>query len=102
MAHDPVLVTSAGKSGTEERHERMRRYLLTQVVRVVCLVLAVALPGPLWFRLLFVPAALLLPYLGVVAANGAPKRPKVEANAMVERVEPVRLQLEPGSVVDMD
>lgn len=80
----------------------MRRYLLTQSVRVVSLVLAVVLPGPLWFRLLFVPAALLLPYLGVVAANGGPPKQQVEDNAMIERVEPIRLQLDPARTIDQD
>lgn len=102
MAADPIVVTSAGRSGTEDRQARMKRYLAMQSVRVVCLVLAVALPGPLWFRLLFVPAALLLPYLGVVAANGGPAKQKVEANAMVDRVEPIRLQLDPARTVDQD
>ena len=80
----------------------MRRYLVMQSVRVVCLVLAVTVPGPLWVRLLFVPAALLLPYLGVVAANGGPAKQKVTANAMVDRVEPVRLQLDPARTIDQD
>lgn len=80
----------------------MRRYAITQVVRVVCFVLAVALPVPLAVKLLLVLGALVLPWLGVVAANGGPSRARVRATAMVDRVEPVRLQLDPGTVVDQE
>ncbi|MDX6265314.1 MAG: hypothetical protein QOD70_54, partial [Frankiales bacterium] len=38
----------------------MRRYAITQVVRVVCFVLAVALPVPLAVKLLLVLGALVL------------------------------------------
>ncbi|MCW2673137.1 MAG: hypothetical protein JWP14_1726 [Frankiales bacterium] len=80
----------------------MRRYAITQVVRVVCFVLAVALPVPLAVKLLLVLGALVLPWLGVVAANGGPSRARVRPTAMVDRVEPVRLQLDPGTVVDQE
>jgi len=80
----------------------MRRYLVMQVVRVVCLILAVVLPVPLWARLAFIPAAMLLPYLGVVAANAGPSRERVAASAMVDRVEPLRLQLDPARTVEQD
>ena len=101
-APDPVRITSAAQSGTAEREARMRRYAVMQAVRVVCLVLAVALPVPLWARLAFIPAAVLLPYFGVVAANAGPSRERAVANAMVDRVEPVRLQLDPGRTVDQE
>lgn len=80
----------------------MRRYVVTQGVRLVCLVLAVSLPVPVWAKLLLVLGALVLPWMGVVAANGGPARERTRETAMVERVEPVRLQLDPGTVVDQD
>lgn len=101
-ASDPVRITSAAQSGTEEREARMRRYALTQLVRVVCLVCAVALPVPLWAKLAFIPAAVVLPYFGVVAANAGPSRERARETALVDRVEPVRLQLDPGRTVDQD
>ena len=105
-APDPVRITSAAMSGTEEREARMRRYAVMQGVRVVCLVLAVALPVPLWGRLAFIPAALLLPYLGVVAANAGPSRERAVSTALidgrVERVGPLRLQLDPGRTIDAE
>ena len=102
MATDPVLVTSAGRSGSEEREARMRRYLMTQSVRLVCLVLAVSLPVPVWGKLLLVLGALVLPWMGVVTANAGPRRERLGENAMVERVEPIRLQLDPARTVDQD
>jgi hypothetical protein len=99
---DTVRITSAGRSATEDREARMRRYLITQIVRIVCLVLAVVLPAPLWARLAFIPAALLLPYLGVVAANAGPSRERLAGTALVERAEPVRLQLDLGQAIDQD
>ena len=101
-APDPVRITTAGRSGTQERELRMRRYAITQLVRVVCLVVAVFLPAPLWVRLAFIPAALLLPYLGVVSANAGPSRERPRETALVDRVEPVRLQLDPGRTVDQE
>jgi hypothetical protein len=102
MATDPVVVTSAGRSGTQEREARMRRYVITQAVRVVCFVLAVSLPVPLWAKLALIVGALVLPWMGVVAANAGPSRERSRDNAMVDRVEPIRLQLDPGRTIDQD
>jgi hypothetical protein len=106
VTSDPVRITaritSAGQSATEEREARMRRYVVTQLVRVVCLVVAVVLPAPLPVRLAFIPAALLLPYLGVVAANAGPSRERGTESALVERTAPVRLQLDPARTVEQD
>jgi hypothetical protein len=102
MAADPLVVTSAGRSATEERAARMRRYAVTQAVRVGCFVLAVSLPVPLWVKLLLVLAALVLPWMGVVAANAGPSRERPRDNAMVDRVESIPLQLEPGRTIDQE
>ena len=99
-APDPVVVTSAGRSATEEREARLRRYAVTQGVRLLCFVLAVSLPVPLWAKLVLLLGSLVLPWMGVVTANAGPSRQKAREHAMVDRVEPVRLQLEPGSVID--
>lgn len=102
MAPDPVVVTSASRSGTQEREARMRRYLVTQGVRVACFVLAVTLPVPLWAKLGLIVGALVLPWMGVVAANAGPSRERARDNAMVDRVEPIPLQLEPGRTIDQE
>lgn len=50
----------------------MRRYLISMSVRTVCFVLAVAVNGPM--RWVFALAAVVLPYVAVVAANAGPRR----------------------------
>lgn len=96
----PVVVTTAGRSGTEDRRLRQRRYAQTQAVRLLCFVLAVALPVPLWAKLLLIAGAFTLPWLGVVAANAGPSVERKRANALVDRPQLVRIALEPGRDVD--
>ena len=80
---------------------RQRRYALTQAVRLVCFLLAVALPVPLPAKLVLIVGAFVLPWVGVVTANGGPKRePLVRPDALIERTEPVRIALEPGRDID--
>jgi len=96
----PVVVTSARRSGSDDLRMRQRRYTVTQAVRLVCFLLAVALPVPLWAKLVLVVGAFVLPWMGVVAANGGPTLERRRATAMVARVEPVRIALEPGRDLD--
>jgi len=102
IRHDEtVIVTTAGRSGSEDRRLRQRRYAQMQAVRLVSFVLAVLLPVPLGFKLALIGAALVLPWMGVVTANGGPtvargSRPA----ALVDRDEPVRIALEPGRDLD--
>ncbi|MFN2537713.1 MAG: DUF3099 domain-containing protein [Mycobacteriales bacterium] len=102
MTSEPVVVTSAARSASEDREARMRRYVVTQGVRVLCFVLAVSLPVPLWAKLLLILGALVLPWMGVVAANGGPSRERVRANAMVGRPEPMPLRLDAGRTIDQE
>ena len=101
MNPDPVVVTTAGRSGTDDRRKRQRRYAQTQALRLVCFLLAVFLPVPLWARLVLIVAAFVLPWVGVVNANGGPSRDtRARPDALVDRVEPVRIALEPGRDLD--
>ena len=63
----PQSVTSVGQSPDEERRDRMRKYLISQVVRVVCIILAVVVHG--WMMWIFFAGAIFLPYFAVVLAN---------------------------------
>ena len=76
-----VVVTNAGLSGTDDRELRERRYILSQGLRMVCFLLAVVLPVPLWAKLLLMVGAFALPWMGVVAANAGPtvQRRRVQA-----------------------
>jgi hypothetical protein len=98
-----TVVTSAGLSGTEDRKLRQRRYAITQAIRVSCFVLAVALPVPLWAKLILIVGAFTLPWMGVVAANAGPTVQRGRKNAMIEHPEePLRIAIEPGRTIDGD
>ena len=101
---DVVVVSSAGRSHSEDIGLRQRRYLATQSLRVVCLLLAATLPVPLAVKGVLLLGALVLPYFGVVMANAGPardrRRPAVSERAVEQ---PVRLPIAaPGRVVDME
>lgn len=99
------VVTTAARSHSEDIALRQRRYLITQSVRMVCVVLAVALPVPVFWKAMFIVGAVALPWFGVVMANAGPTaRRRSERNALVEREvdQPLRLAIEPGRVVDAD
>jgi len=69
-------------------------------VRLLCFILAVSLPVPLWARLVLIVGAFVLPWMGVVAANAGPALDRRRPDALVERPEVVRIALEPGRDVD--
>ena len=100
MSRPPVVVTTARRSGSDDLKVRQRRYAVTQAVRLGCFLLAVFLPVPLPFRLVLVVAAFVLPWMGVVAANGGPARQRSTTTALVDREVPVRIALEPGRDID--
>lgn len=56
-----------GQSPDEERRDRMTKYLISQIVRVVCIILAVYVQG--WLMWVFFAGAIFLPYFAVVLAN---------------------------------
>lgn len=97
-----AVVTNAGLSHTEDIGLRQRRYLMTQSVRVACLLLAATLPVPLWAKGVFILGAVVLPYFGVVMANAGPTRDRRAPVAQRAVEQPVRLQIQPGRVVDGD
>ncbi len=61
-------ITGARRSVREDVDYRTRRYLISMGIRTVCFVLAVLMSG--WVRWAFMIAAIVLPYLSVVFANG--------------------------------
>ena len=69
-------VTSAARSASSDRDARTRRYLITMAARVACLILSIALPIPVWARLMFIGGAVVLPWLAVVNANGGDAAPE--------------------------
>jgi hypothetical protein len=84
-AKSPVYqITGARKSLSDDVTYRQRRYAISMGIRTVCFVLAIFVHGPLRFVLL--AAALVLPYVAVVFANGG-REPASEfpPSAMVEK-----------------
>lgn len=97
-------MTTAALSHADDVRLRQRRYLITQAVRVSCVLLAVLLPVGLWWKAAFIAGSVVLPWLGVVAANAGPTRSRAARLTPVDpalpATEPLRVQIEPGRVVD--
>lgn len=68
----PVSITSARTSRSEDMHKRQTRYLMSMAIRTVCFVLAIVTDG--WVRWVFVTGAVFLPYVAVVLANATDRR----------------------------
>lgn len=64
----PVLITAAPMSRSEERHQRERTYALTMALRLVCFIVAVIVPVTV-VRIVGLVGAMVLPWVAVVAAN---------------------------------
>ena len=65
-------VTDAHRPMSEDIDYRQRRYLISMGIRTGCLVAAVVLAGrgPMWLVGIMIAAAVVLPYISVVFANG--------------------------------
>lgn len=75
VEHDPTVqrVTSARGSHTEDVGRRMRNYAFSMGIRTLCVIGAV-LAFPNWWAWLFVPGAVVLPYVAVILANAGRER----------------------------
>jgi Protein of unknown function (DUF3099) len=72
-AADPVRVTTAPLSISDERAGRQRRYLISMAVRTLCFVGAVVV-GEGVLRWVLIAGAVFLPYVAVVFANSEGRR----------------------------
>lgn len=101
-----AVVTSARRSHTEDIAIRQRRYVMTQSLRIVCVILAVLLPVSLPWKGVLIVGAVALPWFGVVMANAGPtvgrRRRKHSLMDRPAAEEPVRIEIEPGRVIDAD
>lgn len=78
-ASTPIqVVTSAGQSRRQEIGSRERSYLIKMGVRTVCLVLAIVVSYPP-LRVIFLIAAIALPWVSVVGANAGPVHRRSDA-----------------------
>ena len=99
-----LVVTSAKLSHTDDIALRQRRYVITQSLRVLCVVLATTLPIPLIWKGVFILGAVLLPWFGVVMANAGPTVSRRKVNLLVDTPveQPLRIAIEPGRVIDAE
>ena len=83
-------ITGARPSIRDDVHGRERRYLISMGICTLCFVLAVIADG--WLRWTLIAAALVLPYLSVVFANGGRERvidlPDPETRAPQRAIDP--------------
>ena len=61
-------ITTARKSVPDDQAIRVRGYVISMSIRIVCFLLAAVASG--WLRWTFVAGALVIPYFAVVFANG--------------------------------
>lgn len=66
---DVHQVTDAKPSLSSDIHRREISYLIKMGIRTLCLILAVVVPVPVPYRLVFIAAAVFLPYIAVIGAN---------------------------------
>ena len=72
-------ITSMPETIEDERHARMRKYVLMMGVRVACFLALIWVRGP--WMLVFAAGAIFLPYFAVVVANAI----QVRRTGQVER-----------------
>jgi len=99
-----VNVTSARLSHTDDIAVRQRRYVITQSLRIVCVILATTLPVPLVWKGVFILGAVALPWFGVVMANAGPIVARRTRTSILQTPteQPVRIAIEPGRVIDAE
>jgi hypothetical protein len=90
---DPVSITTAQVARSEELRHRQNRYLVSMLIRTACFILAVVVDG--WARWFFILGAVFLPYVAVVFANTARRKPVEQAGVL--HPEPIG-ELGPGPV----
>jgi len=87
-------ITEARESHTSERDTRVRKYVISMTIRMICFILAFFFDG--WLRWVFIAGAVVLPYIAVVVANGGADLTKREPPAEFYRApEPDQLPAPP-------
>ncbi|MFC3686729.1 DUF3099 domain-containing protein [Aquipuribacter hungaricus] len=81
-------VTSARGSHSDDVGRRMRTYAISMGIRTLC-VLGAILSFPHWWAWLFVPGAVVLPYVAVVLANVGGERVPVGPAAVAPASAPL-------------
>jgi hypothetical protein len=80
-------ITEAPRSLSDDIGSRQRKYAISMGVRAVAFVVAAIAPLPVPLRVLLIIAALVIPYVAVVYANGG-REPTAHADSPYEPPEP--------------
>jgi len=99
---DPVIITDARLSASEDLERRQRRYLWTMLVRVVCFALMIFVPG--WWKVVALLGAVFLPAAAVLLANNQDRRAPTSRPPEDDTDRPALPSAEviPGEVADPD
>ena len=73
---EPVLITEAAPSLTDQQAARKRRYAITMAIRGVALVLAAVFYQTVWLMIILAVLGTVLPWIAVVMANDRPPKPR--------------------------
>lgn len=106
---EPLLITEAETSLTEQHETRKRRYIITMAVRAVCLVLATVFYQTPLVMGAFAILAIGLPWVAVMIANDRPPKKSLYPHRMSGRedVSPLpaaapRAAIAPTRIIDAD
>jgi amino acid transporter len=98
---DPVLITEAAPSFSEQHAARKKRYAITMAVRGVCVLLAAVFYQTVWLMLLFAILGAILPWIAVVMANDRPPRKRADLRRPLPRPDRILENPQrPGRVIE--
>lgn len=87
---EPIRITSATRSQSEEIAARQRRYIISMAIRTACFLAAVFVASrSLWLMWIFIIASFILPPVAVVVANAqAPTDPDPDPDTVYDPKRP--------------
>ena len=99
---DPVIITDARLSASEDLDRRQRRYLWTMLIRVICFAMMIFVPG--WWKVVALLGAVFLPAAAVLLANNQDRRAPASRPPDEETTRPALPSGDviPGEVEDSD
>jgi Flp pilus assembly protein TadB len=77
---EPVLITEAELSQSEQHAARKKRYVITMAIRGVSLVMAAVTYQTVWLMIIFAVLGTVLPWIAVVMANDRPPKKRQDVN----------------------
>jgi Flp pilus assembly protein TadB len=96
---EPVLITEAEISVTDQHAARKKRYAITMALRTVFIVLAAVFYQTVWLMVFFAVLGTVLPWVAVIMANDRPPKKRVQVPGFDARPDRV-LESRPARVID--